>query len=198
MLRSEFATEGSGDGERLAARILTQFLLRHCLVLAKLADGDLTRGLVLAAMLDANLRHLRHYTTQSRRFGGLHAVPPDEERKPISVSALARSLNMPYETVRRQVGKLIDTGVCERVGDEGVIVRTAWIAAQQDVTSNVYASLKSMLAVLHSAGFDLDAMATDQTPQPVRERRRRSNGAVSPSIARGQRRRSEAVPERRE
>jgi DeoR/GlpR family transcriptional regulator of sugar metabolism len=42
-------------------------------------------------------------------------MPPDEVRRPISVLAVANSLGLPYETVRRYVTKLIRLGRCGRV-----------------------------------------------------------------------------------
>ncbi len=159
MLRSEFSTPASGNGERIAGRITTQFLIAHCIALAEIGGGELIRGLILAAILDANVGHLTQQSADAEDLSGLDSVPPDELRIPISVSALARSLHMPYETTRRHVGKLIEDGACQRVSDAGVIVPASWIVTRKDVTQQLYANLQALLRRLHAAGIDVDAMA---------------------------------------
>lgn len=169
MLRKEFASEANGDGERLAARIMTQFLLRYCAGLANLAGGDLLKGVILAAIMDANVGHLISCEPGNREFGGLNAVVPDHQRRPISISAISRIVGVPYETTRRHVGKMIEEGICART-DKGVFVREAWVREQLDVTSALYTSLRLMLFTLHQTGFDLSAMA--RTPLAPRELKR--------------------------
>ncbi len=159
MLRKEFASPDSGNGERVAARITTQFLITHCVALAEVGGGELVRGLILAAVLDANVGHLGLQSPDREDLSGINSVPNDELRVPISVSALARSLNMPYETTRRHVGKLIDEGACVRISDQGVIVPANWIVGRKDVTEKLYSSLRTLLGALQAAGFDLEAMA---------------------------------------
>jgi hypothetical protein len=164
MLRNDIETEETGNGERLLARIHTQFLIRNCIAMSKMGGGDFVRGLVLTAISDASVRHLRHYAPESRKLAGLKTIPTNDSRLPISVSALARSLGMPYETTRRHVAKLIEMGACVRVPDQGVIVPAEWLERNTDVTAKVYASLRTMLNIMHSAGFDVDGMARSPAP----------------------------------
>lgn len=161
MLREKFASDLPGNGERVAARIFTRFLLRHALGLAALADGDLLRGVILARILDANVGHLGHWAPGSDEVSSPESTVPDNMRRPISISAIARDLGFPYETTRRHVARLMDTGACVRVGNKGVIVPADWISSRVDVTGAIYASLRRMLHELYEAGFDLERMGSE-------------------------------------
>ncbi len=159
MLRPEFALPTAGNGERVAARIATQFMIRYCMALAKLGGGDLVRGLILATTLEANVRHLQPPSEEGHTLASRDAVPPDTARKPISVSAVARALSLPYETTRRHINKLLKEGACVRVQDQGVIVPAAYVSDQKEITEMQYVGLRKMLGTLYAAGFDLEGMA---------------------------------------
>ena len=157
MLRKEFQTPEAGGGERTAARLTTRFVLDICTVMAEVGGGELLHGLIQTAIVDANVAHLA--PPESRALGGLESIPPDHLRKPISISALARSLKIPYETTRRHVSRLLDEGICVKVEDQGVIIPAAKIAEVKAVTALHYDNLKKLLVSLREAGFDLEAMA---------------------------------------
>lgn len=76
------------------------------------AGGDLLEPLVFAAIVQANLAGLRHDPELQRLYGASSEALPDAARRPISVHAVAQSLRLPYETVRRRVRRLIDQGLC--------------------------------------------------------------------------------------
>jgi CRP-like cAMP-binding protein len=119
---TEPAPPDDDDVQRLAMRLSVGYFLRFIEILSDLANRNLVQSVILLAIMGANVGALDTDPETSRRFAGIGAVPPDELRRPISVYALAASLGLPYETVRRQVHKMIDQGLCERIGDEGVIV----------------------------------------------------------------------------
>lgn len=106
--------------ERLVARISTEYVLRFAERLASVA-GDLGQGLVLLAILHHNFEPLYADPELGRRHGGLKSPPPDDLLAPISVLALSRILQQPFETTRRQVNRLIRGRRCERTRG-GVIV----------------------------------------------------------------------------
>ncbi len=157
MLREEFQTPEAGMGERAAARLTTRFVLDLCGVMAEVAGGDLLRGLILTAIVDANVGHLA--AQESRDHGSMEGIPPDDLRRPISISALARLLKIPYETTRRHVARLLDEGICIRIEDRGVIVPAAMLAQIKPVTAHHYESLRGLLLALNEAGFDVEAMS---------------------------------------
>ncbi|WP_133255024.1 helix-turn-helix transcriptional regulator [Phenylobacterium hankyongense] len=82
---------------------------------------DVVDALVRAAVLQANLAHLIRDSELQRRYAGLEQDPPDELRRPASINAIATSLRLPFETVRRRVGGLTEAGICA-LTPKGVIV----------------------------------------------------------------------------
>lgn len=118
----EPAPPEDADVQRLAMRLSVGYFLRFIEVLSDVAGRNLVQSIILLAIMGANVGALDSDPEASRRFAGIGDIPPDALRRPITVYALAASLGLPYETVRRQVHKMIDQGLCERIGDEGVIV----------------------------------------------------------------------------
>lgn len=85
---------------------------------------DVLEPIILTAILQGNQAAAR-----SGRYGPLPPAPvPDELRRPIRVLALAASLRLPFETVRRRIGALQARGLCQ-VGPDGVIVGKAVVTS---------------------------------------------------------------------
>jgi hypothetical protein len=143
------------DKFRLSVRLATEYFLRSMQLLVGYVEGDLVTALVFLAIISANVSHLNADGPDA-----LHAdtddVPPDEVRKPISVLALAGSLNLPYETTRRHVAKLLQSGQCDRVPG-GLIVpaRVLLGARHTEVMANNLTNLKRLFRALNKAGVDL-------------------------------------------
>ncbi|HEY3800226.1 MAG TPA: hypothetical protein VGL58_17905 [Caulobacteraceae bacterium] len=104
---------------RIAARLSSEYVLRVLKLIADLHDGDILAAIITQAIIGANTAHLDTRDGDGARFAG--APPPDELRRPISVLALSRSLGMPFETTRRYVSRLVESGRAQRVKG-GVIV----------------------------------------------------------------------------
>lgn len=96
---------------RAAVRAGAEYLLRSLELLGRLVGGQMLTGLVSLALTQANVAHLM----ADGRYADLDDLPPDAERRPVSVLALAASLGLPYETTRRHVEALIRAGHCVRV-----------------------------------------------------------------------------------
>lgn len=130
-------------------------------------QGDLLDPLVLTAILDANQAAVHRDPELARHYGdALHALP-DELRRPISVNALAKSLRLPFESVRRRVGGWIETGVCVRT-PAGVYVPQAVVTAPAYVNKQAerVARLRAFQADLARAGFIAAALA-EVLPEPM-------------------------------
>ncbi len=80
---------------------------------------NLADTLIAMAILQANLAPVLQDRTLARRYA--ETSPPDEFRRPTSASAVALSLRMPYETVRRRIAGLAGRGVCQ-VTPKGVYI----------------------------------------------------------------------------
>ena len=108
------------------------YSLRLVRLFTDIFEGDVALALVFIAAAQGCTQHLRHTT--------VHAVPaegeffPDDLRRPISVSALARSLGLSVETTRRHVIRLVELGFAHRTQSGGVLV-TSDILKRAEITS---------------------------------------------------------------
>lgn len=106
---------------RVAGRLANAFVLD----LAKLGGfgRDVIDGLLLAAISQANVAQITRNPELQRRYATLDQPPPDELRRPVSVSAIANSLRIPFETARRRIATLADLGIVV-AHPRGVVVPT--------------------------------------------------------------------------
>ncbi|MBW8812772.1 MAG: hypothetical protein JF588_05045 [Caulobacterales bacterium] len=103
----------------MAARLANGFALD----LVKLGGfgRDVIDGLLMAAISQANVAQITRSPELQRAYAALDEVPPDELRRPVSISAIANSLRIPFETARRRVAALGELGIV-RVEPKGVII----------------------------------------------------------------------------
>lgn len=85
-------------------------------------------AILVMAINQANIAPLTHEPLSRMRHGRLDAPAPDARRRPVSINAIANSLRMPFETVRRHVRRLESLGACASV-DGGVIVPETYLAS---------------------------------------------------------------------
>jgi hypothetical protein len=79
-------------------------------------------------------------------------ILPDSDRRPVSIAAIAASMRLPYETVRRHAAKLVRQGKCIRVGRRGVMA-PASAFRQMEVQANlIHKLVMGFLRELRSAG----------------------------------------------
>ena len=103
------------------ARIGGDYTLRTMTAMAAQLDYDYALAVVYIAILQANLAPLMEDPALSARYAGVDTVAPEDLRRPISVHALSLDLGIPYETTRRHVKALIESGLCRRV-ENGVVI----------------------------------------------------------------------------
>jgi hypothetical protein len=109
--------------------------------------GDLVKGLVFTAIWTANVKHV----TNTAR-AATAAVLADDERLPVSVLAVSRSLRLPYETIRRHADLLVREGVCVRAGRQGLLVLAATHQRSEPGAVTGYRLVLEFLAELRRAG----------------------------------------------
>jgi hypothetical protein len=117
--------------------------------------GDIQAGIVAQSIVAANTAHLDALMGEGWRYASLDQPPPDEVRRPISVCELARSLGLPYETLRRQVRRLIEAGVCVRI--EGGLIVPMTVVEQPAATRAMLANVRyvrEFVRILRTLGFD--------------------------------------------
>lgn len=109
------------DVRRQVVRLAGDFFLNTAQVITSAIDTDLVTGMIFLAIVRANVRHMLDDPELAQAYFEPGDRPPEVFRKPVSVYAIARELRLPYETARRHIGKLLAKGLCERLGDGGVV-----------------------------------------------------------------------------
>ncbi len=112
--------------ERAIGDISLAFLLDQ--VTISIGDLKPRDALLVLAINQANIAPLTRQPEARRLYGVLEAAAPDDQRRPVSVSAIANSLGLPFETVRRRVRRLEALDVCV-VTTAGVIVPEAFLSS---------------------------------------------------------------------
>jgi hypothetical protein len=82
--------------------------------------------MLMMAINQANIAPLTRDPAARSRYGALESPAPDDERRPVSVRAVAVSMRLPYETARRRIVDLAGRGVC-LMSPAGVVVPEAFM-----------------------------------------------------------------------
>lgn len=77
--------------------------------------------LLLSAIIDANVSRVLRDPALQATYARLDTPQPDALRRPVSINAIAESLGLPFETVRRHVRQYVARGACA-VTPQGVYV----------------------------------------------------------------------------
>ena len=128
-----------GARDRLLAHRSLHFLLDQ--VTGGVAGLSARDALLVMAINQANIAPLTRETTARIHYGDLENPAPDAERRPVSISAIAVSLGLSFETVRRRIKHLETLGVCAVMG-HGVIVPETFLASPAYLQSVVDAHVR--------------------------------------------------------
>ena len=149
-----------------ASLILDVFALGRAL-------GDPLDLLLLAAVVQANNAPVAARGDLQLRYAALSEPTPDHLRRPISMHAVATSLGLSFESVRRRTHRLADRGLC-RLSGEGAVVtaellgsaafNAAAVVAYQRLQEH-YAALQT-LGALH--GLQPPTATLDEAEPPIR------------------------------
>ncbi|WP_374655697.1 hypothetical protein [Phenylobacterium sp.] len=107
-------------GDLILARLCSNHLLRMLSTISQIFDGDLILGIVFVAINQAATDHLSF--GRDARAIDEEEVVPNHLRRPVTVLSIANSLNLPRETVRRHVARLIERGYCVQVQGRRVMI----------------------------------------------------------------------------
>lgn len=128
--------------------------LGHLRIAQAALDIDAINVIIGYAILQAGIDHLDAPGGQGDLYAGIATPPPDELRRPIRISALARSLNLSRETVRRRVDTLVDRGIASRV-ERGLRVTTEFLSTDSYQTI-VFSQMEPILGFLLQVGYPND------------------------------------------
>ncbi|MBI1685909.1 hypothetical protein [Caulobacter hibisci] len=131
--------------------------------------GELLDALIITAALDANMAPVKRAPELQQAYGGAQVSAPDDLRRPVSVNAVAQSLNLPFETVRRRALKLAQAGLCV-IGPQGMVVPNSLTTSAADVAAQRgrYERAGRFYKTLKALGVAPPPAASDGAPaQPM-------------------------------
>ena len=144
---------------RIAARLTNRFALD----LVKLGGfgRDVIDGLLLMAISQANVAQITRNPELQLTYATLDQVPSDDLRRPVSMSAIANSLCIPFETTRRRIQALAKLGVIQAT-PRGVIVPQAPLGSPfyRVAAEGNYMLVRTLYFRLRTIGL------LDQLPRP--------------------------------
>ncbi|MCP3733426.1 Lrp/AsnC family transcriptional regulator [Sphingomonas sp. RP10(2022)] len=147
--------------DALVSRIVLDAQIRSMEMVAPIF-GDVMRAYIFYGVMRSNVAETLSDGDLAWRYAHEDTPPPDAARKPITIRELARAIEMPFETVRRQVKRLLDAGVLTTIGSAGVIAPLSVVVGEQAAQQNAKlgAEFFRMLTTLARVGAFLPADAT--------------------------------------
>jgi hypothetical protein len=142
--------------DRLALRISTEYMLRSIDLMTGVVGGDLVKGLIFIAIVQANTQHIVSDDALSQTYSEAEDKVPDENRRPVSVHALSVSLGIPYETTRRYVNKLLEDGFCVRMR-RGLVTPAEVLSSEPMLTAlrKNFSNLQRLGSALRRNGVEI-------------------------------------------
>jgi DNA-binding IclR family transcriptional regulator len=136
---------------RFTLRAANAFIL-DMLVICRGAR-DFTDALIMTTLTQCNSAPLAGDYELQKRYAAFESPPPASMLRPISINAIATSLGLPFETVRRRTKALIVEGVCEAAPD-GVRFREEALVSpeQRRMIDETYATVRTLYRRLRRAG----------------------------------------------
>ena len=95
---------------RIISRLSMDYVVSIYSAILRGSPHDPIDALLLSVVAVANVAHLTADKAASRAYADLDSPEPMDIKRPISRNAVALSLGLPYETVRRRVQRLLDLG----------------------------------------------------------------------------------------
>ena len=128
---------------RLALRAANGFALE--LLRIQRGGRDFTDAIILATLVQSNSAPVSGDPELQRRYAAFAAPVPQEMRRAISINAMAASLGLPFETVRRRTKRLIADGLCEPTA-HGVRLSNALLGSDEHARAlqETYAAAQSL------------------------------------------------------
>jgi DNA-binding Lrp family transcriptional regulator len=155
---------------RIAGRHAVTFVMQQAIAGGE--GGHFLERLIFVAIVQANVSHLDRDQDLQRAYSAYDHPPPDELRRPVSVSAISRSLRLPYETTRRRVQHLAERGDCV-VTERGVVAPYAALLSPSHLAllQATYRNVQALYLKLRALGVLRDPPARAVTlagPAPLR------------------------------
>lgn len=120
---------------------------------ASRSTRDIVDGLLFATIQAANVSLISGDPKLQVAYARIVDAPPQELRRPVSISAVANSLRMPFETARRRVQTLVRLGALE-VMPKGVLI-SRQVLGHREFLGNVvnrHHQLQALYGVMKGLG----------------------------------------------
>src|SRR5579859_7213292 len=123
---------------RLTNAFAVEFVVKYMHEAAYLFGADYECAIIFLSILESNGRQNIRQPWFAQDFGDVRLSVPAESVRPISRQAIAESLGIPRETVRRKVAYLIEQGFLTEdrggvITARGVIGNDRFVSAQKRV-----------------------------------------------------------------
>ena len=139
-----------------AARLAVRLTIATVLDIISIARADrhVLDTLLVCTITQSNIAPVNQQGDLQVAYAGADEAPPDEIRRPISINALATSLGLPFETVRRRVKGLVTSGICV-LRDGGLIVPTEALSSPGHVENlaAIYERLRAFYYDMRDLGL---------------------------------------------
>ncbi len=128
---------------RLINAFTVEFVVRYMRDAAQLFANDYESAIIFLAVLEANGRQNIRTAWFREQYADVRNSLPAELARPVSRQAVAQSLGISRETVRRKIAALVRKGLLESVPRGGVITtrgvigEESFVAAQKRVIGYV-------------------------------------------------------------
>lgn len=149
------------------ATVLTAIDLLFDMALMARRDLDAIDNLIHLGVSQANVRQIVAHPESQLLYAFAETNPPDGARLPISIAALSRVLNLPFETVRRRTVRLSEAGLLTATADGLVVPRTILdTPGHVEALKSLHRAMTRTFERLQQAGFFMpgDLSAPDSTP----------------------------------
>lgn len=133
------------QSEKALISTTSEYCVKLMVAYASLCDGDFLMAMIFLSASLGGTQHLRNRPARTEDFDG--PFYRDVLRRPVSISAIARSLNVAIETVRRKCRRLNELGLLQRTVNGHVVVTTRALA-RTDVEGVVRHNLTALHLML--------------------------------------------------
>ncbi|MET0275003.1 MAG: hypothetical protein ABW360_18605 [Phenylobacterium sp.] len=131
---------GEPERRRLANRLAIAYVT-DTIALAR-GERHLLEALLASAIVQANTDVVSRQADLQVAYAGADDIVPDAMRRPVSINALATSLGLPFETVRRRVRSLVAQQIAVVV--EGGLVVPSAALSRPDYLMAAFASYERL------------------------------------------------------
>ncbi len=150
---------GEPGAARLVNAFTVEFVVRYMREAGQLFENDYEAAMIFLSVLETNGRQNVRTAWFREQYSDVRKSLPAELARPVSRQAIAQSLGLSRETVRRKIAAMIRKGFLEKddrggvITTRGVIGNDAFVAAQKRVVGYLRQFRADLLRHAGAPGF---------------------------------------------